>query len=63
MEVEETEVNQNGLKSELEVKVQIKEESMVYNVYDNSDKNSKMILKFKKVEESLKEENQFDEVH
>ena len=65
MKVEKIEVNQNGLKSEPEVMVQIKEEPiyMVYNVYDNSDKNSKMILKFKKVEESLKEENHFDEVH
>ena len=65
MKVEKTEVNQNGLKSEPEVMVQIKEEPiyMVYNVYDKSDKNSKMILKFKKVEENLKEENHFDEVH
>merc|ERR1711971_252153 len=65
MKVEKIEVNQNGLKSEPEVMVQIKEEPiyMVYNVYDNSDKNSKMILKFKKVEERLKEGNHFDEVH
>lgn len=65
MEVEKTEFNQNGLKSEPEVMVQIKEEPfyMVYNVYDNSDKNSRVILKFKKVEESLKEEKHFDEIH
>ena len=62
MKVEKTEVNQNGLKSEPEVMVQIKEEPiyMVYNVYDNSDKNSKMILKLKEVEESLKVENHFE---
>ena len=65
MKVEKTKVHQNGLKSEPEVMVQIKEEPiyMVYNVHDNSDKNSKMIMKFKKVEENLKEEKHFDEVH
>ena len=65
MKVEKTIVHQNGLKSEADVMVQIKEEPiyMVYNVHDNSDKNSKMIMKFKKVEENLKEEKHFDEVH
>ena len=65
MKVEKTIVHQNGLKSEADVMVQIKGEPiyMVYTVHDNSDKNSKMIMKFKKVEENLKEEKHFDEVH
>ena len=65
MKVEKTKVHQNGLKSEPEMMVQIKEEPiyMVYNVHDNSDKNSKMIMKFKKVEENFTKEKHFDEVH
>ena len=65
MKVEKTIVHQNGLKSEADVMVQIKGEPIyiVYTVHDNSDKNSKMIMKFKKVEENLKEEKHFDEVH